>query len=66
MGEELKPAGGQKYRSLIAAAQRMARIKVAVAHPCDEVSLRGAIEAHKLACSGLRRRRRVRVLRRNR
>ena len=48
MGEESKPAGGQKYRSLIAAAQRMARIKVAVAHPCDEVSLRGAIEAHKL------------------
>ena len=26
----------------------MPRIKVAVAHPCDEVSLRGAIEAHKL------------------
>jgi phosphate acetyltransferase len=48
MGEESKPAGGQKYRSLIAAAQRMARIKVGVAHPCDEVSLRGAIEAHKL------------------
>ena len=48
MGEESKPAGGQKYRSLIAAAQRMARIKVAVVHPCDEVSLRGAIEAHKL------------------
>ena len=48
MGEESKPAGGQKYRGLIAAAQRMARIKVAVAHPCDEVSLRGAIEAHKL------------------
>ncbi|HZZ25798.1 MAG TPA: phosphate acetyltransferase [Roseiarcus sp.] len=48
MGEESKPAGGQKYRSLIAAAQRMARIKVAVAHPCDEVSLRGVIEAHKL------------------
>ena len=48
MGEESKPAGGQKYRSLIAAAQHKARIKVAVAHPCDEVSLRGAIEAHKL------------------
>jgi phosphate acetyltransferase len=48
MGEESQPAGGQKYRSLIAAAQRMARIKVGVAHPCDEVSLRGAIEAHKL------------------
>ena len=48
MGGEPKPAGGEKYKRLIAAAQRQTRIKVAVAHPCDEVSLRGAIEAHKL------------------
>ena len=48
MGEEPEPAGGEKYKRLIAAAQRQTRIKVAVAHPCDEVSLRGAIEAHKL------------------
>ena len=48
MGEEPQPAGGEKYKRLIAAAQRQAKIKVAVAHPCDEVSLRGAIEAHKL------------------
>jgi phosphate acetyltransferase len=48
MGEGSEPAGGEKYRGLIAAAQRETRIKVAVAHPCDEVSLRGAIEAHKL------------------
>src|SRR5271165_6347547 len=48
MFDESRLAGGQKYRSLIAAAQRMARIKVAVAHPCDKASLRGAIEAHKL------------------
>ena len=41
-------AGGEKYKRLIAAAQRETRIKVAVAHPCDEVSLRGAVEAHKL------------------
>ena len=48
MVEVPEPAGGEKYKRLIAAAQRQTRIKVAVAHPCDEVSLRGAIEAHKL------------------
>lgn len=48
MADEAKPAGGEKYRGLIAAAQRRTTIKVAVAHPCDDVSLRGAIEAHKL------------------
>ena len=37
-----------KYDRLIAAAQKEARIKVAVAHPCDDVSLRGAIEAKRL------------------
>ena len=48
MGADSEPAGGEKYKRLIAAAQRQAKIKVAVAHPCDEVSLRGAVEAHKL------------------
>ena len=43
-----EPVGREKYQRLIAAAQSQARIKVAVAHPCDDVSLRGAIEAHKL------------------
>ena len=38
----------EKYDRLIAAAQKQARIKVAVAHPCDDVSLRGAVEAMKL------------------
>ena len=33
MGEGSEPAGGEKYRGLIAAAQRETRIKVAVAHP---------------------------------
>ena len=42
------PTGGDKYKRLIAAAQKATRIKVAVAHPCDDVSLSGAIEAHKL------------------
>ncbi len=41
-------SGHEKYRSLIAAAQRQTKIKVAVAHPCDDVSLRGAVEAFKL------------------
>ena len=48
MVDESRLAGGEKYRRLIAAAQNTTRIKVAVAHPCDDVSLRGAIEAHKL------------------
>src|SRR6185437_766943 len=35
----------QKYERLIAAAQRLAALPTAVAHPCDETSLRGAVEA---------------------
>jgi phosphate acetyltransferase len=38
----------EKYDRLIAAARNEATIKVAVAHPCDDVSLRGAVEAMKL------------------
>jgi phosphate acetyltransferase len=48
MSEAPNVAGGEKYKSLISAAQRQTKIKVAVAHPCDDVSLRGAVEAHKL------------------
>ena len=43
-----EPIGRERYQRLIAAAQNQTKIKVAVAHPCDDVSLRGAIEAHKL------------------
>jgi phosphate acetyltransferase len=43
-----EPIGREKYQRLIAAAQNETRIKVAVAHPCDDVSLRGAIEAYQL------------------
>jgi phosphate acetyltransferase len=43
-----EPVGRENYQRLIATAQKEARIKVAVAHPCDDVSLCGAIEAHKL------------------
>ena len=43
------PAGSrEKYDRLIAAARKEATIKVAVAHPCDDVSLRGAVEAKHL------------------
>jgi phosphate acetyltransferase len=38
----------EKYDRLIAAAQKEETIKVAVAHPCDDVSLRGAVEARRL------------------
>ena len=37
-----------KYDQLIASAQKQAAIKVAVAHPCDESSIRGAREAMRL------------------
>ena len=35
----------EKYERLIGAAQRLEALPTAVAHPCDETSLRGAIEA---------------------
>jgi len=37
-----------KYERLVKAAQAQSTIKVAVAHPCDEVSLEGAVEAARL------------------
>ena len=37
-----------KYERLIKRAQANATIKVAVAHPCDDVSLQGSIEAARL------------------
>ncbi len=45
---EAAAAPHEKYDRLIAAAQKEQTIKVAVAHPCDEVSLRGAVEAKRL------------------
>ena len=38
----------EKYEQLIAAAQKQAAIKVAVAHPCDEASMGGVAEATRL------------------
>ena len=46
--ELAKPAAHEKYERLIKAAQTQATIKVAVAHPCDDVSLEGAVEAARL------------------
>ena len=45
-----RPATGRTRNTqrLIKAAQAEATIKVAVAHPCDEVSLQGAVEAARL------------------
>lgn len=37
-----------KYERLVAAARSCPAIKVAVVHPCDDVSLEGAVEAAKL------------------
>ncbi|MGC1407448.1 MAG: hypothetical protein WA864_00720 [Acetobacteraceae bacterium] len=37
-----------KYERLIKAAQAQSAIKVAVAHPCDDVSLECAVEAARL------------------
>ncbi|WP_072396043.1 phosphate acetyltransferase [Hyphomicrobium sp. CS1GBMeth3] len=37
--------GHEKYERLIAAASRLLPLSAAVAHPCDETSLRGAMEA---------------------
>src|SRR5271169_6632855 len=51
MGEaaaEAQASSRERYARLIAAAQKEATIKVAVAHPCDDVSLRGAVEANRL------------------
>lgn len=38
----------EKFERLVAAAQRNAAVTTAVAHPCDDVSLRGAIDAAEL------------------
>src|SRR3974390_821776 len=42
------PRPHDKYLRLIDAAQKLPPVVTAVAHPCDEVSLGGAMEARKL------------------
>src|SRR4051812_1467965 len=46
--ESPKAIAHDKYERLVKAAQAEATIKVAVAHPCDEVSLESAIEAARM------------------
>ena len=43
-----KPEVHEKYRRLIEAAVAAGPVTTAVAHPCDEVSLKGAVEAARL------------------
>jgi phosphate acetyltransferase len=38
----------ERYRRLLQQAQKLPPVTTAVAHPCDEVSLRGAVEAARL------------------
>jgi phosphate acetyltransferase len=48
--ESSRPSGARhdKYERLIEAARKQARIVVAVAHPCDPVSVESAVEAARL------------------
>ena len=39
---------GDKYQLVLAMARRQPPVVTAVVHPCDEVSLAGAVEAHRL------------------
>lgn len=43
-----KPEAHEKYQRLIEAAVASGAVTTAVAHPCDEVSLKGAVEAARL------------------
>ena len=40
--------GHEKFKALVAKAQQYPPIPTAVAHPCDEVSLSGAVEGARL------------------
>ena len=42
---EIPPRQHEKYERLIAAAKALPPLATAVAHPCDETSLKGALEA---------------------
>jgi phosphate acetyltransferase len=44
----VRPRPHDKYLRLIDAAQKLPPVTTAVAHPCDEVALGGAVEARKL------------------
>jgi phosphate acetyltransferase len=44
----VRPRAHDKYLRLIDAAHKLPPVRTAVAHPCDDVSLEGAVEARKL------------------
>jgi phosphate acetyltransferase len=44
----IRPRPHDKYLRLIEAAQKLPPVITAVAHPCDEASLKGAVEAQRL------------------
>ena len=44
----VRPRAHDKYLRLIDAAQKLPPVITAIAHPCDEVSLGGAVEARKM------------------
>jgi phosphate acetyltransferase len=44
----VRPRPHDKYLRLIASAQKLPPVITAVAHPCDEASLEGAVEARRL------------------
>ncbi len=46
--EQTASPGREKYQLVLAMAQRQPAIITAVVHPCDAVSLSGALEAHRL------------------
>jgi phosphate acetyltransferase len=45
---EKRPDGRERYERLLRAAQSLPPVTTAVAHPCDEVSLKGVVEAARL------------------
>jgi phosphate acetyltransferase len=48
IGDRPRERTHDKYERLIARAQSEDRVKVAIAHPCDDVSIEGAVEAARL------------------
>jgi len=48
MPDAIPPEGHEKFRKLVARAQSQPPVPTAVVHPCDEVSLSGAVEGARL------------------
>src|SRR3569833_2195224 len=48
MPDAIPPEGHEKFKKLVARAQEQPAVPTAVAHPCDAVSLSGAVEGGRL------------------